>query len=240
LVINGKELQKFQSDVLKELRQAFELRATSHVIFQKVVENSRSTVEDFELVGGSTDLEELAEDNRGQARHVIPIQRIKDWTVLLGLRFSWRKSSAKYQYVSSQIILFLSSTATEEPRQFLRLEWEGVRSDGTFEASHAAHPHWQVDIIPRPATAAAIADDPFPDLEIDLAARARPAASRLPHWLPQIHFAAAADWAEITWSGEADSSAHAAGPEHIDDLLRWTSSACSYLNAQLGAALAGS
>lgn len=236
LVVSGKVRTKFQDNLLRNLRQAFELRSSSHVNFYKVEDISRSTVEDFDLKGDSDDLDEVAKDLRGQSRNVIPVQKIGDWTVLLGLRLSWRKSSAGYQYVSSQIILFLRSAMGEEPKQFLRLEWEGFRLDGTFEASSAAHPHWQIDIIPKPSTASDA--DPFPIS--DLAFPIQSTVSRQPHWLPKIHFAAAADWAVTTWNGEPDSPAHAAGPATIEELLNWTSSACWYLNGQLAGALAGS
>lgn len=240
LVVSQKALQTFHASIGGIVRTAFDIGIHRHLVCQKYDALPGQTVDTYRLVDTSA-RGTTARNLRGNDISVFPVLMHRNEVLLVGVSFEWVRSGEKYRFNGAQIILFSRRKliGTPEPivegpaRQLLRLEWAGRRDSGLFEASVAAHPHWQVDALPDYSSQPVFPAEPK---LAELAELSEGPASVLKTWLSHLHLPSAA----IGWTigegwkgGHEDCSAHANSPASTDELRAWIGSASRYLNHQL-------
>ncbi len=205
---------------------------------------------DYGLVERSTNISAL--DDRGMEQPVVHLcsnERAQQH-LLIGLNFSWLNGRREARYRATQILVFFAwgdknvgRTAQGNRRQLLRLEWEGVDSEGAFEAKIAAHPHWQTDqwlagydLESTQAASRLRRSDTARDFETEMEQEERSPNVR---WVRSVHLAAAAHWATNPWTTDEDCSPHARPPKDLQEVENWTVSSVRYISHQLQTALRG-
>ena len=251
LKINLKELSSFNQRLPSAIIHALGERGERQLLMSQPDQPRRSLRRDFELIEPGEPL--TAVDDREAEIGVVRLCSLRQRSrhLLLGLQTSWLvDGKTALRYGGCRLLVFyawgnakLGDIGSSSRRQLMRLEWEGVNIEGAFEASSAAHPHWQVDRwltgLERATAAAARrlrqADSTknfgevfdAQDEELDM------------RWMRSVHLAAAATWADTPWANQ-DTSAHARPPRDLEQLLNWLGSATRYIKEQFAAALEGS
>lgn len=238
LIIKPKELNAFVAEIGSKVQKAFDLPDHRFLLCQKYAAPVEAATDSYRIFDTSSHAAKVI-DLRGTERDAIKLISGQRETVFASLTFEWGRVGAKFRFLSAQFAIFSGSESSDtlqsEVRQLFRLEWEGRREDGSFEAAVAAHPHWQVDAIPSSPV-------PFPTsaLTVELSELMIKREPVRKTWLTHIHLPCAAnDWAVGSgWLGDAtDCAAHTSSPQTLDSLSAWVTSASMYLRHQIAAAV---
>ena len=189
--------------------------------------------------------------NRGRGVHVAPLLELGQglW-VWLGYREEWDcerqiRNNRKYSFRSVRLTIYIGPKNNVIKPQMFRAEWDGWakwdKSNYSFQANNAAHPHWQFDVVDS------LSDDDHSRRATQLLRRLKAEADpEILEFSPQlsdvdvrdivatqkldrIHFASAAAW----WKPPPHNG-HMHSPKELADIEKWVQHSLDYIKIELG------
>ena len=198
---------------------------------------------------------EFIPHNRGRHIPVAPLLKLGNglW-VWFGYHEEWNEEEqnrnihkSRYSFRSVGLSIYFGPRNTVIKPKMFRAEWAGWakwdRSDYSFQATNAAHPHWQFDALES------LHDDDRSERAAQLLSRLRVEAEPEPEirdFIPQfseveardivatqklnrIHFASAGAW----WKPPPHNN-HIHSPNNLADVENWVSLSLNYIKLELG------
>ena len=188
--------------------------------------------------------------NRGRPVPVAPLLDLgKDMWVWLGYHEEWdeerrNRKTRRFSFRSAGLSIYIGPRNNGIKPQMFRAEWAGwarwYGSDYSFQATNAAHPHWQFDALDS------LTDDDLSQRAVQLLRRlSDEAESEIREFSPQlsktdvrdivttqklsrIHFASAAAW----WKSPPHDG-HVHSPKNLEDVENWMRHSLDYIKLEL-------